>query len=453
MHSETDFMDQEEAKKQAYAYYYRNDPDTRDFLGPIESKFDPVLNREIRQRESKVSNVRGGKLENMRDMTVYLDPVPHIRLADPKPLQGWYSSKGDNLKPNQRDRPCFTDAILTQPYGGWCSVGCHSFCYVLNSMYGYRASGLVSVPVNYGDYVRKQLASMRIAQAGYFSSFTDPFMPIEDWYHNTQQGATAFVEAGLPIFFLSRMGYPGWAFDLLARNPLSYMQKSLNTPNEDDWHMLSPGAVPLAQHFDEIREARRRGIYVSIQVNPMIPGVVEHSDIEHLIELLAEAGANHAIFKFVESNHGSKNAMVERLTQRFGENRMAIFRDLMTEHQAGNQYTISEDYRREGHRRFYDKCKALGMTSSLCYEYTKRDGRWYSMGPEFITSEQCHGQRVPWHTKRDGRFVPMEVCPPSGCLTCADTNDSKPRCGSELLGKALALKLPDFKRDPGIVVQ
>jgi len=256
----------------------------------------------------------------------------------------------------------------------------------------------------------------------------------------------------LPIFFLSRALYPNWAFDLLTRNKLSYMQKSLNTPHEDDWHRLSPGAATLDEHFEQIREAKRRGIYVSIQVNPMIPGVVTHEDIEHLIELLASAGADHAIFKFVESNHGSAKFMVERLTDKFGDNRMAIFRELFTEHQAGQQITIQENYRREGHARFYKKCKEVGMTSSLCYEYTQREGKWRSMGPEFITSEQCHGQRVPWHQRQGDRFEPMSVCPPSGCLSCADTNNDKPRCGSELLGAALALKLSDLRKDPGITI-
>lgn len=446
MHDENLMLDQETAGKQAYEYFYRNDPGVRDFCGPIVKIDDPVLEREMRCRTAKIGMVRGAKPENMRDIIVYLDPVPHIRLDQPKPLQGWYSSKGDSDKPNQRDRPCMTDAVLTQPYGGWCSVGCTSFCYVMNSMYAYRASGLVSVPLNYGAYVRRTLAAMKIGQAGYFSSFTDPFMPIEDWYHNTRDGATAFVEAGLPIFFLSRRAYPGWAFDLLTRNPYSYMQKSLNTPHEDDWHQLSPGASSLAEHFEQIREARARGIYVSIQVNPVIPGVASHEDIELLFEKLAEAGTNHCIVKFVESNHASTGAMVQRLMDRFGDNRMAIFKELMVEHQAGNQTTISETYRREGHERYRAKATALGMTYSLCYEYTKRDGRWRSMGPEFITSEQCHGQRVPWHTKTNGHFSPMEVCPPSGCLSCADES-GKGQCGSTLLGSALALKLSDFKKE------
>jgi len=451
MHSESDWLDQDAARKQAYGFWYRNDPEAREMVGAIETSFDPVTGRDMRQRRGRVSVIRGAKPENMRDVVVYLDPVPHMRGVTPKNLQGWYSGKGDGDRPNERDRPCMTDALLLEPYGGMCGVGCTSFCYVLNSPYGYRHTGLVTVPLDYGAFVRKQLASVRVAQAGYITPFTDPFQSIEDYYHNSQRAAEAFVDAGLPVFFLSRMLYPDWALDLLRRNPLSYMQRSLNTPHEDDWHRLSPGAASLEDHFAQIREAKRLGIYVSIQVNPMIPGVVTHEDIEHLIELLASAGADHAIFKFVESNQGSKNAMVERLVEKFGDNRMAVFRELMTEHQAGNQYTITEDYRREGHERFYKKCREVGMTSSLCYEYTRRtpDGRWRSMGPEFITSEQCHGQRVPWHKRGPGgQFQPMEECPPSGCLSCASDNGGTARCGSELLGAARALRISDLRRDP-----
>ena len=453
MQSESDWLDQEEARAKAYKYFYSNDPQSRQFLGPIETKFDAYLGREMRQRQGKVGIIRGAKPENMRDTTVYLDPAPHIRGVNPKPIQGWYSSKGDSDKRGERDRPCMTDAILLEPYGGFCAIGCTAFCYVLNSPYGYRHTGLITVPLNYGDFVKKSLASIKMGQAGYITPFTDPFQPIEAYYHNSQAAAMAFVQAGLPVFFLSRALYPDWAMDLLTKNKFSYMQRSINTPHEDDWHRLSPGAASLSDHFDQIREAKRLGIYVSIQVNPMIPGVVTHDDIEVLIEKLAEAGADHAIFKFVESNQGSAKMMVQRLTEKFGDNRMALFRDLFVEHQAGNQITISEEYRREGHARFYKKCKEVGITSSLCYEYTKKaDGRWRSMGPEFITSEQCHGHRVPWHTKgRDGMFRPLEVCPPSGCLSCADgTADGKGKCGSELLGAAKALKMKDLKLDPGI---
>jgi DNA repair photolyase len=450
MQSEQDWLNQEEASKTAYAYFMRTDNDMREMLGPIEKAFDDVTGREMRSRWAKVSMMRGS--DRLLETRVYLDPLPHIRVAKGQDLRGWYSSKKDGDNRGQRDRPCETDALLTQPFGGTCEIQCQ-FCYINSGGRGYRGTGLTTVPMGYGEQVRKQLKTMMSAQAGYFTSFHDPFNSLEEYYHNTQAGAQAFIDEGLPIFFLSRASYPGWAYDMLGKNRHSYMQKSMNTPHEVDWKKLSPRAVSLARHFNEIKEARRRGIYVSIQCNPIIGGVTTHEDIEDLIELLAEAGTNHVIFKFVEISHPSAKAMVERITKAFGDNRAAAFRDLFTENSCGGQKTIQEAYRREGHVRFRAKCQKLKMTSSLCYEYTKRpDGRFVSMGPEFLTADQCHGHRVPFYTRKtpDAPFKPLASCPPSGCLSCADDNAGKPRCGSGLLGAAKALELRDLRQDPAV---
>jgi hypothetical protein len=207
-------------------------------------------------------------------------------------------------------------------------------------------------------------------------------------------------------------------------------------------------------HIEEIRKLHKAGIYVSIQVNPIIAGITSHEDVEDLFEMLAEAGTDHVIVKFVEANFPWAPAMVERVTKRFGGNRAQLFKELFIENSCGGQKTVTEEYRREGHARYRKRATKLGMTYSLCYEYTKRSGEWKSMGPEFITSDQCHGHRVPMHTRRaPGKpFKPLAVCPPSGCLSCADDNKGKPRCGSELLGEAKALRLADLKRDPLVTV-
>jgi DNA repair photolyase len=441
----------DEQAKSTYQYYMRVDPGMRESggeLGPIRRIEDSLTGREMRVRDGRVATLRNQKPENMRDVLIYLDPLPHIRIENAKDLQGWYQSK-HGTSPGGRVRPCMTDAILTEPYGGYCTVGC-TFCYINSGTRGYRGSGLITVPLDYGGHVRKQLASMRVSTAGYFSSFTDPFLPLEDYYGNTRAGAEAFHAAGLPVFFLSRLAYPGWAFDLLVQNQYSYMQKSINTPHEDDWKKLSPGAATLAVHMDQISEARRRGIYVSIQVNPITPGIVTHDDVEELFEQLARAGANHVIVKFVEANHPWAPAMVQRITKRFGENRAAAFRDLFVENSCGGQKTITEEYRREGHTRYQARATRLGMTYSLCYEYTRHpDKGWVSMGPEFLTADQCHGHRVPMHTRGvDGLFTPLAVCPPSGCLSCADKTGA-PACGSELLGSAKALRISDLRKNPG----
>lgn len=449
-------QDDEEAQK-AYQYYMRPDPDQREFVGPKQEAHDPYTGRTVTFREARVGMIRNAKPESLRPMRVYLgfdgEPcLPHVRLDSAKPLQGWYQSGGPPPK-GGRTRPCFTEAVLTEPYGGYCTVGC-AFCYINSGFRGYRGSGLISVPLNYGDRVRDQLGRSLSATAGYFSSFTDPFLPLENVYHNTQSGASEFVRLGLPIFFLSRLSYPGWAYDLLGQSRYSYAQKSINTPHEDDWKKLSPGAITLAEHFAEIRELKARGIYVSIQVNPLIAGVTTHEDVELLFEKLAEAGADHVITKFVEANHPWAQTMVDRITKRFGDNRAAAFRELFTENSCGGQKTVHRDYRLEGIARYQRKATALGMTYSLCYEYDKGpDGEWRSIGGDWKTSDQCHGHRVPMFTRRRATgdtgkpmlFREVAECPPSGCLTCASDNGGAPRCGNELFGKAKALRAADFK--------
>ena len=450
MSDQPDYLTQAEEMADAYQYWMRVDPDMREFTGPIEKSFDEVTGKEMRSRVAKISMMRGST--NYKEMRVYLDPIPHIRQDKGQDLRGWYSNKGDGATRGKRERPCMTDAILTQPYGGYCSVGC-SFCYIISGHRGYRGSGLVSVPLDYGAQVRRQLKSMQSAQAGYFSSFNDPFLKVEDYYHNTQNGAQAFVDEGLPIFFLSRLHYPGWAYDMLQKNRYSYMQKSINTPHEEDWRKLSPGAISLEEHFAEIREAKRKGIYVSIQCNPIVAGIVTHEDVELLFEKLREAGADHVIVKFVEANFPWAQTMVDKVTKSFGANRAAAFRDLFVENSAGQQKTVTEEYRLEGHHRYRARATKLGLTYATCFEYSKTGSSSYrSIGRDFLTADTCHGHRVPFHVRSDPGepFTPLGVCPPSGCLSCSDDNGGKSRCGSDLLGAAKALQIVDLRKSHGI---
>lgn len=448
----------DEPAQDAYKFFMRPDPDMREFLGPIEEEHDELTEMTARFRTARIAMMRGA--ERDRDVKVYIgfngrSYAPHIRLERGKDLQGWYQGKGA-VNGTSRERPCMTDAILTEPYGGFCTVGC-AFCYVNSGVKGYRGSGLITVPVGYGDHVGKQLSSMKTASAGYFSSFTDPFLPLEEVYHNTQQGAEAFASRGLPLFFLSRMSYPGWAIDLLKQNRYSYAQKSLNTSDPEDWKKLSPGALPLMDHIEQVRELRAQGIYTSIQVNPIVPGVTSLEEVERLFEMLAEAGNNHVIVKFVEAGYSWAGTMVERIKKRFGDNRGGVFESLFTDNMGG-QKCVDEEWRLEAHRRLQPYATRLGMTYSTCYEYmytdraedgSLRSKATRSIGPDFITSDQCHGHRVPMFTRLSTEVPFSEVaeCPPSGCLSCADkSGDGRGACGSLLFGAAKSNRLPDFRK-------
>jgi DNA repair photolyase len=431
-----------------YEYFMR--PEPRDNLGPIYEIDDPYLGV-TKVRELRIGMTRNAAEENKKEVLAYLKPYPHTRIDDAKPLQGWYKSLHEPK--GTRPRPCFTEAVLTEPYGGWCAVGC-VFCYVNSGFRGYRGTGLITVPMNYAEQIAKQLKSMRRAAAGYFTSFTDPFLPLEEYYHNTERAAEEFVKVGLPIFFLSRLRYPDWAVKLLQQNKHSYAQKSINTPDPDDWRYLSPGALPLKDHLEDIRRLRKAGIYVSIQCNPIVPGVTSNEQVVELFRLLAEAGANHVIVKFVEAGYSWAPVMAERMIKRFGD-RGREFQKLFTEN-IGGQRTIQEEYRMRAHRLYRTYARKFGLTYATCYEYKYErnaagqilDKTGVSVGREFTTSAQCHGHQVPVYARdsADVPFAPLDECPPSGCLYCASENGGEPRCGDALAGEAKAVRLVDLRK-------
>jgi DNA repair photolyase len=453
MQNETDWigrLDEDEENGAAERYQYFMRPEPFEDLGPIKTIDDPYLGKQAKVREMSVGMVRNAADENKKKVLVYLKPFPHIRIDKSKPLQGWYKSLHEPK--NVRPRPCFTEAILTEPYGGYCAVGC-AFCYINSGVRGYRGTGLITVPINYGQQLRDQLSKVHRAAAGYFSSFTDPFTPLEMYYHNTQGGAEAFTELGLPIFFLSRLAYPDWAIDLLKENKHSYAQKSINTPDANDWRLLSPGAISLEEHLEEIAKLKRNGIYVSIQCNPIVAGVTSNKQVCDLFTKLRKAGADHVIVKFVEAGYSWAPQMVARMKKRFGEERGAKFEELFTEN-IGGQRTIHEEYRLNAHRIYAAHAKKLGLTYATCYEYRKErdetgkitNHTGISIGREFTTADQCHGHKVPVYTRKsDTQFEPLEECPPSGCLYCASENEGKPRCGDRIAGNALAVTMVQLK--------
>lgn len=425
-----------------YEYHMRNEP----HLNLHEPIVDEKTGRRFTHR--LIGMTRNAREENQTEMKVWLDPIPHVILDQNIPLRGWYKAK--HVPKGVRPRPCYTEAVLSQPYGGFCSVGC-GFCYINNGVRGYRGQGITTVDPNYGEKCRRQISRMKKSAAIYMASFIDPFLELEEIYHNTFQLSEAATSIGIPIFFLTRMRMPGWAFDHLKRSPYNYMQFSINTPNPADWRRLSPRAITLEEIIGQVRECSRQGIYVSIQVNPIVAGITSREQICELIHILAEAGADHLIFKHVEIVYPSVTAIVDQMRARFKDGRAEKFAELFSQN-IGGVRTIDEEYRKGSLDRYAVECKKAGVTMSLCYEYEyerDKDGEivskaGISMGAKYLTGDQCHGHRVPMHVRDGDRFVPLEVCPPSGCLTCSEDHEGEVPCGDDEMALAKALTPGDL---------
>ncbi len=392
-----------------------------------------------------IGTVVGAK--RTKRMKVYLDPTPHVILDQNVPLRGWYKDK--HVKPGIRPRTCHTEALLTQPYGGTCPVGC-LYCYVNHGRRGYRSQGITVVDPHYPEKIARQLSKMRTASALYISSFTECFQPVEELYHNTQRTAAVAVKAGLPLYFTTRQVPPPWALYYLSRNPYSYIHFSINTPDPVDWQKLSPGAAPLSALLDAVSEARGKGLYVGVQINPIMPGITDTAQLQTLVRLVARRGAHHVIFKFVEMVSSSAREMVTNLRKAFPL-RAGAFEGLFTE-TTGHVRTVREDYRREVLNVMREETRRAGVTMGLCHEYVKGidpQGRKVvrSIGPEYLTGEQCHGRGVPMYSRPSvkDRWMPVIECDPGGCLYCADRHPGGVPCGNSKMGEARALTPADYR--------
>jgi DNA repair photolyase len=426
-----------------------------------ETGYDDFLDNESHTREKggiedglryewwDIGMVRNAKDANKKKMKVFLDPAPHVILDQNVPLRGWYKSK---YEPERvRARPCFTEALLTQPYGGSCPVRC-VFCYVNNGIRGYRGQGITVVDPTYPEKVKAQLDKMKFGWNAYVSSFTEPFQKIEERYHNTERLSKYIVDYGLPLFYLTRQIPPDWAIQNLLKNKHSYQQYSIITNDRTDYKKMSPGAADLDDILKMITEQRKMGIYVSIQVNPIIAGIIENENVVGLIHELAKAGANHVIFKFVEIVSPSVPAMIRKMGKLFPD-RVERFKSLFTENMGGMR-TINEKYRVASLELFKRETQKAGITMGLCYEYGyDRDGKGNilnktgtSLGREFCTGDQCHGQRSPLYVKVNDKFRPFKGCPPCGCLYCEETNPGGPPCKVDMLYKAPALGSADYNK-------
>jgi hypothetical protein len=242
---------------------------------------------------------------------------------------------------------------------------------------------------------------------------------------------------------------------LLKQNKYSYAQKSINTIDPDDWHKLSPGAISLPDNFEEVKALHKAGIYVSIQVNPIMAGIVSNEQIVELIHKLASCGADHLIFKFAEIAYPSRASLIDIMTLQFGPERGAKFKELFT-CSIGHQATVDEAYRLNALDLFAKECKKAKVSMATCYEFRfERDERGrivnrtgVSIGRDYLTADQCHGHRVPMFTRRfiGAPFLEVEECPPSGCLHCGDENEGNAgECGSKFMASAKALEFSDYK--------
>lgn len=258
----------------------------------------------------------------------------------------------------------------------------------------------------------------------------------------TRRLSQVFLDSGLPLFYLSRQSVPDWAVDNLLANPYNYMQWSVNTSNQDTYRRLSPGAIKLDQWLKEADKLSDLGIYVSIQCNPILPGIVTLDELKTLVTIGAQAGCRHFTFKFAEQTYNNRKLLIDRLSHMPG---VEEFDNLLTQ-TIGGVYTINQNTRWEWLTELLAHTRKSGVTMSTCHEYFDNGHAGDNLAPWFTTSDQCHGRGVPIHYRPEpgAPFQPLPGCYRKGCLHCEEYGTQA--CGSKDLLEARALQYKDMQR-------
>ncbi|MCX8204656.1 MAG: hypothetical protein N3H31_03305 [Candidatus Nezhaarchaeota archaeon] len=384
-----------------------------------------------------------------RRFKVIESPYPHIVVPTRKEVvHGWLYGYQDRGR-----RECSAERILLNPYNG-CTVNC-PMCYS-RGFKGYfelwHRTGVVTVFEGFSAKCAQELDGLYVASCAYLSPITDPFQyPIENKYRLSELTAYVFLDRGLPVEFITKVGanVPARLLDRMAENPHSFAQFTILSVDEEVRRVFSPRGSRVEEQFKAVRRAADRGLYVVVRMDPLLPGITDdRRSVEEVVARAASEGARHIVFSVCDLGEPWAEGTVKVVEEHFPW-ALSTWRRVYRWRRGAARADASIKYRREVFRRAREVCESLGVTMALCMEFEElwRGGRlWFrGLNEDFMTSTCCEGKETPIYYRLSLRdaFKPLAGCNGS-CLACAKGLQS-PTCGSPVLARAKALRLRDYR--------
>ncbi|MFM2052167.1 MAG: hypothetical protein RL456_204 [Pseudomonadota bacterium] len=196
------------------------------------------------------------------------------------------------------DSPDVPFELSINPYRG-CEHGC-IYCYArpthshLDLSPGLDFETRIIAKVNAADRLREELRRPRYQPRPLnLGSATDAYQPVERTLGLTRAVIEVLHEAGHPFSVVTKSGGIVRDLDLLAemaqrRQVLVFI--SVTTLDRDLARRLEPRASAPQRRLDAIRALSAAGVWVGVNVAPVIPFVNE-PEIEQVIAAAADAGA------------------------------------------------------------------------------------------------------------------------------------------------------------------
>jgi DNA repair photolyase len=223
--------------------------------------------------------------------TVYSLPVlpesqPELQLHPEPPARLPRVERVPRLSPLLHDGPMpdFPD-VLSLNLAQGCAHRC-VFCSA-RAYPSYRGDDVIYLYEDAPQRLAAELAARRtLPRAVYLSPATDPFMPLVEVQRETAQVVEVLAHHGVEALLMTRGYIRPAAMETLARHAsLVRVTMSLTTMDRVLQRALEPLAAPPRHRLRQIAQLRQRGVPVSVQIAPLVPGVTDQR--ENLLSLLA----------------------------------------------------------------------------------------------------------------------------------------------------------------------
>jgi DNA repair photolyase len=138
-----------------------------------------------------------------------------------------------------------------------------------------------------------------------FGTNTDPYQPIERDWRITRGCIEVLAETNHPITITTKSDRVLRDLDLIApmaAKGLAAVMMSVTTLDPKITMTLEPRAAAPKRRLHAIRELAAAGVPTFVSISPVIPAITDH-EMEHILELAADAGARRAFFIPVRLPH------------------------------------------------------------------------------------------------------------------------------------------------------
>jgi DNA repair photolyase len=160
------------------------------------------------------------------------------------------------------------------PYTG-CQVGC-VYCYA--GLFMRRYSGhsepwgaFVDVKVNAPTLLAKQIVKAKRGTI-WFASVCDPYQPLEERYALTRRALEVLAGRDFPVVIQTKSARVRGDLDVIRRIPDVEVGFTIATEDETMAHLFEPGASPVGERVEVLKEFRAAGVRTFAFAGPLLPG-------------------------------------------------------------------------------------------------------------------------------------------------------------------------------------